>query len=189
MSRAQRALRDLAVLSGVEKAVRDMARRARAEADAVLMEAHGALGSKSAELRLFGEKVGSLSVAVSNPQVYVADEEAYQDWLRERYVLGDERVRPFYEAPLVVKGAVPRADGEGGYAVYDAQTGEPVDGLSYHPGGEVRGTRLSGCRPEDVARVLRRENMGLGDGIALVMGISLAMGPDGPGLPEAGEVR
>ena len=185
MSRAQRVLRDLAVLSGVERAVRDMARRARAEADAMLMEANDALGSKSAELRLFGEKVGSLSVAVSNPMVYVADEEAYQDWLRERYVLGDSRVQPFYEAPLVVKSAVPRADGEGGYVVYDAETGEPVDGLSYHPGGEVKGTRLSGCKPDDVARALRRENMDLGDGIAL------AMEPDAVALPapEAGEVR
>ena len=170
MNRVEALLQELAVCSAAEKVVHARTRELRAEADAALSEAREMFGTKGMEVRVFGETVGQLSQSLSSPEIYVADEGAYQAWLGGRSADGDARVRAFYEAPLVEKCAVPRRLDCGGYGVFDAETGELVPGLSYRPGGEPKGTRLSGCRPEDVMGCLAREGMGLPEAVRMVEG-------------------
>lgn len=170
MSSAAGLLQALAVSVAAERVLHGRTRELRAAADAALGAAREEFGTKSLELRVFGEKVGTLSQSLSRPEVYVEDEEAYQGWLCDRAAGGDQRVTAFYEAPLVEKCALPRANGDGTYAVFDALSGEAVPGLVYRRGGEPKGTRVTGCSPDDVMGCLAREGMGLADALGLLGG-------------------
>ena len=172
MSRSERVGRDLALLKVAKDYVDRLVRQARAEADAMIAEANASLGSKNMEVRLSGEKVGTLSVVFSEPRVYVFYEREYQDWLRGWFVAGDDRVQPFYEAPRVEKGARVRVGDDGSYLVCDGETGELIPGMAYAPGGRVAGTRLSWAKGEGgkpkVYGVLERERLSVGDAVRML---------------------
>ncbi len=167
MSSARDVLQNLAVAKAAEAVIHERVKALRGQADEMLLAANQIMGSKNAEVTVFGEKVGTLSVSSSKPRVYVADEDAYQDHLQALLESGDDRVRTFHEAPLLEKSAVVRLTDEG-YRVFDPATGEQVPGLAYRPGGEELSTRLTGCSPADVMACLAREGRGLPEAVAML---------------------
>lgn len=164
-------LQELAIARAAEKVLSQRVKDLRREADALLMEANEALGSKDAELSVYGVKVGKLSVAKSSPGVYVEDEREYQAHLAWLFSDGDERVKVFYEAPELEATTVAREIDGGRYAVFDAATGEEVPGLAYRPGGARVYTTISGCSPEKVAEALATRNLGLPDALKTIGGM------------------
>lgn len=151
MSSARELLCELGVTHMAIEKLKEREAWLRRKADGMLMEAREAMGADSATVLVCGEKVGKLSVVVSKPSIGVEDADAWQDFLREMYDAGDDRVRVVYEAPAIRSGlAVDRG------CVVDPVTGMVARGVRYRPGGEARRTVLTGCKPDDVLAALGR---------------------------------
>ena len=152
MSRASDALERLAVAHAMVAWARGIEEQAREEADAALLEAHEATGATNAQVLVGGTKVGTLSVAVSNPAVRVVDQSAYDAWLEGLYRAGDPRVvrRVSYSIPDLPKKA-PVIAGQ----ACDPATGEVIPGVGWAAGGEVASTRLSGCKVDEIQSAMR----------------------------------
>lgn len=158
MSRAQELLQELAVTHAAVEVLKGREGELRAEADRLLMESHEQFGSHDALVRVFGSKVGKLSVSVSNPRILVEDPDEWQGFLKEMHGDGDDRVRAsvVYDAPAIMNGLAV----DGGRVV-DPVTGVVARGVAYRPGGAVCGTKLTGCRRDEVLAALRAAGKGI----------------------------
>lgn len=131
----------------------------RGRVDARIIEDFENEGIKSRDLRVNGIKVGSIAVAASKPStkvcVRVEDYDELVSWLADK--------------PGLVSSIV--AAGMKYLERYVADTGEVPDGCSAttveDAGGRVTGTRITGCKPDDVAEAL---NGALPDAIAGLLG-------------------
>lgn len=118
----------------------------RGQVDARIIEDFNDDGIKSRDLRVNGTKVGSIAVTASKPStkicVHVEDYDELMAWLGEK--------------PALVSSII--AAGMKHLESYVTETGEVPDGCSAttveDKGGRVIGTRLTGCKPEDVANAL-----------------------------------
>ena len=118
----------------------------RGQVDARIIEDFNDEGIKSRDLRVNGTKVGSIAVTASKPStkicVQVEDYNALMAWLDGK--------------PALVSSII--AAGMKHIEKYVTETGEVPDGCSAttveDAGGRVTGTRITGCKPEDVAEAL-----------------------------------
>ncbi len=118
----------------------------RGQVDARIIEDFNDEGIKSRDLRVNGTKVGSIAVTASKPStkicVQVEDYDALMAWLDGK--------------PALVSSII--AAGMKHIEKYATETGEVPDGCSAttveDAGGRVTGTRITGCKPEDVAEAL-----------------------------------
>lgn len=118
----------------------------RGQVDARIIEDFNDDGIKSRDLRVNGTKVGSIAVTASKPStkvcVQVEDYDALMSWLDGK--------------PALVSSII--AAGMKHIEKYVTETGEVPDGCSAttveDKGGRVTGTRITGCKPEDVANAL-----------------------------------
>lgn len=118
----------------------------RGQVDARIIEDFNDDGIKSRDLRVNGTKVGSIAVTASKPStkvcVQIEDYDALMAWLDGK--------------PALVSSII--AAGMKHLERYVTDTGEVPDGCSAttveDAGGRVTGTRITGCKPEDVAEAL-----------------------------------
>lgn len=141
----------LAIAQGLYKALKSMTdtgdeSNLRGQVDARIIEDFNDDGIKSRDLRVNGTKVGSIAVTASRPStkvcVQVEDYDALMSWLDGK--------------PALVSSII--AAGMKHIEKYVTETGEVPDGCSAttveDKGGRVTGTRITGCKPEDVADAL-----------------------------------
>lgn len=176
MSSAAEILQELAVVRAAGKVLKDRENALELQANENLLEANRTLGSKNADVRVMGEKVGTLSIQVSNPKFKVEDGSKWQAFLEKLSIEGDDRVRVVYEAPAVFNGLA-AVGGKDGIRVVDAATGEVVPGVRYVPGGEVAGARLTGCKVKDVENALLVGGYTLSAALGFKSGKTLPVSP------------
>ena len=168
---------NLAICQAVFKAIKDSISTkggtgTRAIADSYICDLYENVGVSKVDLKVNGSKVGTLSVSVSDdPQI--CDQSAYVEWLKDgEYV----KYRPTIHLDMLseetVKKIIELAEAENAYSVEYVQevpqlrdiarrvgdcavsvnTGEVVPGIVWKD--HVTGTRISGCKPEDVSDAL-----------------------------------
>lgn len=170
------------MLTALQKMVKERLDEVRAEADAELLAAYEDDGVTKKALRLGGVKVGDFVVVMNSGSWAVEDEEAFEDFAlsygfaeEERGVLPEWRARALEvlerELPEAISRTVkvsPKWQGlvrnVGGVPVY-LDSGLEVPGLRF-TGQTVKCTQARGCRPEDVAPIIR----GMGGVDALLLG-------------------
>ena len=143
----------------------------RTLADDMLLKMHDDYGAEKIELKIGGEKVGTLSLTVKEG-VVIEDYEAVQDWEIENgfahetpaidlNILRPDTVEKILQLarmdnPISVSSEVHYkniediAEHVGENMVTSG--GEVVPGVKWRR--EVKGTRISGCTPRDVSRAL-----------------------------------
>lgn len=132
----------------------------RGQVDARIIDDFESDGIKSRDLRVNGTKVGSIAVTASKPStkvcVQVEDYDALMAWLDGK--------------PALVSAII--AAGMKHIEKYVTETGEVPDGCSAttieDKGGQVTGTRITGCKPDAVADALGGS---LPDAIAGLLGV------------------
>lgn len=172
---ASDAISRAAVFSAVAKWAREVAKNERAKADAIVMDAHDRYGADSVNVEVCGRRVGKLSVATSQSGPDVTDVKAFEEWMRGRYEDGDSRIARHVTYDVKSGDINEIATFDSGRAI-DRLTGEVIPGVEWRKGGEVKGTRLTGCKPADVSDAMRAAGVGLSDVL-----------PSGAGLPALGE--
>lgn len=131
----------------------------RGQVDTRIIEDFESEGIKSRDLRVNGIKVGSIAVTASKPSTKVCVQ--VDDY--------DELILWLADKPDLVSSIV--AAGMKHLEKYVADTGEVPDGCSTmtveDAGGRVTGTRITGCKPDDVAEAL---NGALPDAVTGLLG-------------------
>lgn len=165
----------LAVLTALEKAVKDRMKDVRSEADADLMDAYDENGYEKKAVKLNGQKVGEHIVTFRKEGYEITDRAAFEEFAldyglaeQRRYIAPDfmESAIKALEAafePEVLDGAIVTeivlsgdwelAMERVGDAVCYMDSNMVVPGVAYRP-KEVKGTMLRGCRPEDVVPII-----------------------------------
>ena len=174
MSEENTALRDLAVLTLLKSEVDARLKQARAQADALALEAAERYGAANVDVTVGGSKVGRITVKRSSPKVTVADDAAWTGYLEALIEDGDPRVSvkvtTTYDAPALLAALMPTAEG-----VLDPGTGELVPGLAYDEGGRLS-TALGkvsgkGSIADETAKALMAQGVyGFGGAFALLEG-------------------
>lgn len=174
MSEENTALRDLAVLTLLKSEVDARLKQARADADALALEAAERYGAANVDVTVGGSKVGRITVKRSSPKVTVVDDAAWTGYLEALIEDGDPRVSvkvtTTYDAPALLAALMPTADG-----VLDPGTGELVPGLAYDEGGRLS-TALGkvsgkGSIADETAKALMAQGVyGFGGAFALLEG-------------------
>ena len=169
----------------------------RAAADEELRQISEAFPTDRVDLAIGGTRVGGLSLQRTKPHAVVTDQAAFDGWLvgrgwaQEREVMdlslltGDERLVmervmreelpqafrtqavPCVKDPLKLLSHV-------GEAVLDPETGEAVPGVAWDAGGQVSGTRISGCDPADVMSALAASRTSLDEAVRPLLGGQVA---------------
>ena len=165
------AYEDLAVLTAMQKAVKERLDEVRAEADAGMGD-----GIEKRTLSVGGEKVGEITQTFSKDGWRVVDMEALQAFALDYGFAHVEKViRPEWmetcvkaleaefdadvtssaiEERIVLNGdwesLITKVDGEPTYL----DSGMVVPGIEYRPKA-AKGTRVTGCKPSDVIPILR----------------------------------
>lgn len=145
---------------------------ARSAMDSALVKMHEESGVDRIALTVGGVKVGQLSLLTGEGPM-ITDREAFDAWEENS---GHLRYVPVIDCAKIGKGTLDRimdiinaecpdavmwnaeADDITAYAVKSgdaaicAETGEVIPGVSWAE--FVRGTRITGCKPEDVSRAL-----------------------------------
>ena len=141
----------LAIAQGMYKALKTMTdtgdeNNLRGQVDARLIDDYNDDGTDSRALLVNGIRVGKVSISTSRPSkkvcVHVEDYDKLMAWLDGK--------------PALVSSII--AAGMKHIEKYVTETGEVPDGCSAttveDKGGRVTGTRITGCKPEDVANAL-----------------------------------
>lgn len=162
----------VAVATAMDKALKGVAKTARAEADSDLMEAYEGMGFEKMALKLSGQKVGEFAVVFAKDGWEVADKDAFEDFaLTYGFAKVRRSIRPdmvdsvvsalrdagYTEEILeeiVNEEVTVDSDWEryvtsvGGVPTF-LDSGEIVPGLEFRP-KHPKGTRVTGCKPEEV---------------------------------------
>ena len=125
----------VAVLTAVRDAIDTQLRTMRQTVFHQLNDAHATLGVKSIDVTLpDGTQVASVTIKKPKPRTVVTNTEALTEWVQARHP--DEvipTVRPAFLTALLAR-FVPTSDGTGD--VFDATTGELVNGVTAYPAKE-----------------------------------------------------
>lgn len=175
----------VAALTALKKLVDDRLGPEREELDADMAELFEGQGVERAALRIGDEKVGEVGIAYTTPRFEVFDVEDMAE--TAPYLVREERriapeymdavlshLEKYYEPDIlddIVETRLVPVEGWEKRLMWDAdnavavnkETGEAVDGVVYVPRKVKRDrdgrivTRVTGCRPEDVAPLLRAQ--------------------------------
>lgn len=190
--RALKAEERLAVLTALQKTVKERLDEARAEVAGRMLEAWREDGVAKKALRLGGVKVGDLVVSVAPGSWEVSDQGAFEafaldyglarverglrpEWRQAAFDVLERELPEALEETVAVGGdwrrAMTAVDGAPCYL----DSGMAVPGIRWEP-ERARCVQVRGCRPEDVAPVLRALGRGvdelLSDGTPAVKGRS-----------------
>lgn len=162
----------VAVLTALQKLVKNSLNEARAEADAELLRAYEEEGVQKKALKLDGVKVGDYLVMLSSDVWQITDQGAFNDFALSNG-LADIRkqIKPEYlsmaikvlerEFPEVLQDEVvlstkwKNALSNVGGVPHFMDTKVVVPGVAFC-GQQVKNTQVRGCSPDDVAPLLRR---------------------------------
>lgn len=161
----------LAVLTALQKAVKERLTEVRAAADGKMLEAYREDGVTRKALLVGGTKVGDYIVLLTGEDWEIADSDAFIEFaLSYGFATVERQIRPECMARAVsiiadeepeLLREVTRLDPEwrrcikasAGHATF-LDSGEPVPGLE-PVCQEVKGTQVRGCRPDEVLPALR----------------------------------
>lgn len=161
----------LAVLTALQKMVKERLDEVRAEADEAMLRAYDADGVSKKALKVGGAKVGDYTVALAADEWEVTDRDALEDFaLCNGFASIERAVRPEWRARAldIVEAECPEAveatvrldshwqslvTGHAGLPTY-LDSGEIIPGLRY-AGRRPKGTQVRGCKPADVLPLLR----------------------------------
>lgn len=166
----------LAVLTSIKKMVDDRIKVVRAEVDKEFYQQADVLGVEKVGLKVNGEKVGDLILTYHKEGFNVTDRDAFEDFaltyglatikssIRPEMVgavikviegaIEPEHVRDFVKEEVVLAGDWEEKLTRAGDAVFLADSGLVVPGVSYRPKA-VKGTQVRGCSPEQVTPILQ----------------------------------
>lgn len=161
----------LAVLTALQKAVKERLSEVRAAADAEMLDAYLEDGVTRKALMLGGMKVGDYIVLLSGEDWEIADPDAFIEFaLSYGFATVEKQIAPecMVQAVSIIENEAPellcevtRLDPEwrrcikasAGHATF-LDSGEPVPGLE-PVRQEVKGTQVRGCKPDEVLPALR----------------------------------
>ena len=159
-------MRSVAVITALEKYVKQEKASARLKADALIYDAYEAIGADRIPIEMDGEKVGEITITFTTPSPVITDMEAYEAWATENdltqehvEVIADrldiEKVRAMWPdavrtsraaaQPSAIEEQLTRA----GEKVIYTPTGEIIPGVAYTE-RRPKHTVVRGCKPEDV---------------------------------------
>ena len=180
-------MEQLAVLTAMEKAVKDRIREVRAECNDKMLGTYDSIGAEKIALKVCGTKVGDMTVTFHSEGFAVTDEEAFGEFAVD-YGLATKRKRirpemmesaikaiesafePDVAAEAIEEYTALSPDWEkamerGNGCVLYMDSGMPVPGVEYRP-KRVKGTMVRGCKPDEVLPLLRSLPGGI-DGLLL----------------------
>lgn len=161
----------LAVLTALQKMVKERLDEARAEADEAMLRAYDVDGVSKKALKMGGAKVGDYTVVLSADEWEVTDRDALEDFaLCNGFASVERAVRPEWRSRAldIVEAECPEAveatvkldsrwqacvTNRAGLPTY-LDSGEIIPGLRY-TGRRPKGTQVRGCEPADVLPLLR----------------------------------
>lgn len=162
----------VALLTALQKVVKERLNLARAEADEAMIEAYEEDGVVKKALKIGGVKVGDYSVVLTSDEWEITDAAAFEEFALS-YGFGNyhKEIIPAYmaqavaileeEAPECLTEVIDIDPKWSNYVTNVAgvatllDSGEPIPGLKY-TGPRVKCTQVRGCKPEDVVPVLQR---------------------------------
>lgn len=161
----------MAVLAAMEKAVKGRMAELRAECDGDLIADYDERGVQKRALKVGGRKVGEIAVTYNRPGFAATDRAALGEFALEYGFAREQRsIRPEYmgraidlieaESPEAVETEVVLDKDWTNYmtltgsAVTYLDSGAVVPGVEFVP-ESVKGTRVTGCKPEDVVPLVR----------------------------------
>lgn len=180
-------MEQLAVLTAMEKAVKDRIKCVRDDCNRSLLQNHDDMGVEKVAMKVCGSKVGDMTVTFNADGFAVVDREAFEEFAVD-YGLATKRkrIRPemMESAIKAIEGAFEpdvaaevieeytalspdweKAMERGNGCVLYMDSGMPVPGVEYRP-KRVKGTMVRGCKPDDVLPLLRSLPGGI-DGLLL----------------------
>lgn len=161
----------LAVLTAMEKAVKDAIREVRTEANADLLDAYDEMGVEKLALKLDGQKVGDFIVTFNAEGFEITDQEAFEEFALDYGLATTKRTIPartmsvainalarivppsdlddYLETEVVLDRYWERALTNSAGVVTYLDSGMPVPGVAVRP-RTVKGTMVRECKPEKV---------------------------------------
>lgn len=178
----------LAVLTALEKAVKEQIRAARAEVDERAWQMYEDMGVEKTAVKLDGEKVGEVIMTFHSEGFEVTDPEEFEEFALDyglaRVEVGirpdmvgsviaalSDSIAPEVLEEVITRTVVMDADWEKGLTVTQGvvtylDSGVPVPGVRALP-KRPKGTMLRGCKPADVLPIVGRLEGGVN---ALLLG-------------------
>ena len=159
----------LALLTAMDKVVKERIKQVRAEADESLMEAYEEDGFEKAAIKLNGQKVGEHIVTFNKEGYAITDEALFAEFALDYGMATIEKaIRPHMlaKAAAIIEASVDNPEdfidekvvfsddwelamNRVGDSVCYMDSGLVVPGVEYRP-KTVKGTMVRGCKPEEV---------------------------------------
>ena len=172
----------LAVLTAMEKAVKDAIREVRSDANADLLEAYEQMGVEKLALKLNGEKVGDFIVTFNTDTFVITDEDAFLEFAVDYGMATVKQTVPARNMSLAITALariIPPSDldsyletqlvldkdwekgltNSAGVVTY-LDSGMPVPGVAVKP-RSVKGTMVRDCKPAKVLPIVANLEGGL----------------------------
>lgn len=165
----------LAALTAMEKAIKQVKAKIRAEADDGLLGTYDSMGVERLALKMGGQKVGEFAVTYAAEGYDVTDMAAFQDFALDygfatvrrgiRPEMADSVInalRDHFDEDVVAECVYEEVaiDPEWERFIFPVQgiptfmdSGMPVPGIRHRP-KQVEGTRVTGCKPEEVLPIV-----------------------------------
>lgn len=178
----------LAVITALEKAVKDVKSEIRAEAEDGLLDTYDSMGVEKLALKLNGAKVGEFAVTYASEGYDIVDPEAFWDFAlsygfasirrRIKAEMVDSVInalRDHFDEELVRECVYEEVAVDSDWERYVVNvagvptfldSGVPVPGIEFRP-KQVKGTRVTGCKPSEVIPIVNQIEGGVN---ALLLG-------------------
>lgn len=162
----------VAVLTALQKMVKERLAEVRAAADEALINAYDEDGVVKKALRVNGVKVGDHIVVLTSGEWAITDTGAFNDFA---LAYGLARLKPVISSDCMARAISVLEEAEPDLVSYEVEvdpkwqnyitnsagcatlmdSGEPVPGVAF-VGQTVKGTQVRGCKPADVIPVIQR---------------------------------
>ncbi len=164
------AIQKTAILTAVKKSLDNELKRYRVDADNEVLELYEGFGTDRVKIKLGDVEVGSITLCFSSDEFKVDDEAALNEFLLLNGLADEKKsIDPTYMVEVIarikddmpqaiVTEIVPNKDFSKlikrvGETFVIEGTNEVVPGISPAP-KTIKGTRITGCKPEDVLPVI-----------------------------------
>lgn len=164
------AIQKTAILTAVKKSLESELKQYRAEADEEILELYEGFGSDRVKIKLGDVEIGSMTLCFATDEYIVTDEAALNEFLLLNGLATEKTsIDPTYMVEVIarIKDDMPQAIVTEVVPTKDFSklikrvddsfviegTNEVVPGISPAP-QKIKGTRITGCKPEDVLPVI-----------------------------------